>query len=133
VFEHGTAGIGRSARRGRRGLRAGLIAAAVAVALIQIGPPRAGAAGPADGAVTIKTFQFEPAQLQVATGAKVTWSNTDEIEHTVTAGTPGTKTGLFDSALNGKGTTFSFTFSKAGTYDYFCMRHNFMHGSVVVH
>jgi len=129
VFEHGTTGIGGSARRLRRGLRAGLIAAAVATALIQIGPPRAGAT---DAAVTIKTFQFAPAQLQVAAGTKVTWSNTDEIEHTVTAGTPDKQTGLFDSALDGKGTAFSFTFAKAGTYDYFCMRHNFMHGSVVV-
>jgi len=117
----------------RRALRTGLIAAAVAVALIQIGPPRAGAAGAMDGAVTIKTFQFAPAQLQVAAGTKVTWSNTDEIEHTVTAGAPDKRTGLFDSALNGKGTTFSFTFATTGTYDYFCMRHNFMHGSVVVH
>jgi plastocyanin len=94
--------------------------------------PMAKGAGTPAGAITIQTFQFQPAQLEVTPGSSVTWTNNDDIEHTVTAGTPDKRTGMFNTALNGKGKIASFTFTKAGTYGFFCDRHNFMHGEIVV-
>lgn len=83
-------------------------------------------------AVEIKTFQFGPNALEVPVGATVTWTNADDIEHTVTSGAPGKTTNVFDDTLTGKGKTFSFKFDKAGEYAYFCLRHNSMVGKIVV-
>ena len=82
--------------------------------------------------VTIKTFQFQPAQLEIAAGTPVTWTNTDEIEHIVASGTPEHRTPMFKTSLKGPGTAFSVTFSKPGTYAYFCDRHQFMQGQITV-
>ena len=85
-----------------------------------------------DSDVTIKTFQFKPSPIEVKAGARVTWTNTDDITHTVTSGTPESRDGQFNSPLSGKGATFSFTFPKAGTYSYFCDRHQSMRGEIRV-
>ncbi len=82
--------------------------------------------------VTIKTFQFMPSAIEVKAGERVTWTNTDDITHTVTSGTPERRDGLFNSPLPGKGATFSFTFAKAGTFTYFCDRHQSMRGEIRV-
>src|SRR6516225_10010166 len=63
--------------------------------------------------VTIMNFAFSPASLTVKTGTKVTWTNNDSITHTVTA-----DQGAFDSGDLSPGNSFSFTFTKAGTYSY---------------
>ena len=65
-------------------------------------------------------------------GTKVTWTNGDEILHTVTSGVPGATDGTFNGQLDGKGTSFSFPFDKPGSYKYFCSRHNSMTGVVDV-
>lgn len=91
-----------------------------------------GQAEEADSAVTIKGFIFKPSPLQVKAGTRVTWTNEDQIQHTVTSGTPGSKDGKFDGTLDGAGKTFTFTFDSPGTYAYFCDRHNSMTGEVVV-
>jgi plastocyanin len=83
-------------------------------------------------AVLIKGFVFKPSPLEVKTGTEVTWSNEDQILHTVTAGSPGTETGVFNQELPERGAVFSFTFEDPGTYPYFCARHNSMTGTVVV-
>jgi len=85
-----------------------------------------------DSDVTIKTFQFRPSPIEVKAGARVTWTNTDDITHTVTSGTPESRDGQFKSPLSGKGATFSFTFVKAGTFTYFCDRHQSMRGEIRV-
>jgi plastocyanin len=79
--------------------------------------------------VTIKLFQYRPGRLEVKTGTKVTWINDDEIFHTVTAEK---KNGSFDAPLDGKGRSFSFTFSQPGTYTYYCDRHEHMRGEIEV-
>jgi manganese oxidase len=83
-------------------------------------------------AVTIQGFTFRPATLQVASGTTVTWSNTDSILHTATSGAPGSPTGVFDLKMPDAGTEASFTFDKAGSYPYFCSRHNAMTGTITV-
>lgn len=91
-----------------------------------------GSAAGAPDAVTVKTFSFQPGQLTVKAGTAVTWTNKDETTHTVTAGKPAARSGDFDQALEGAGKTFTFTFATAGTYSYFCSRHESMTGAVVV-
>ncbi len=61
--------------------------------------------------------------LKVAVGGTVTWTNGDEVSHTVTSGAPGAATTLWDSGNMGQGATFKFTFSQAGVYAYFCKIH----------
>ena len=82
--------------------------------------------------VDIRLFQFQPGQLQVKAGTPVTWTNQDDIEHTVTSGTPERPDGRFNFVLSGKGTTSRFTFTEAGTYPYFCNRHQSMRGEIRV-
>lgn len=85
------------------------------------------------GAVTVKQFQFMPAELVVKAGTTVTWTNQDQILHTATSGaTPGTTDGTFDGPMDGAGQSFRFTFAQPGTYPYFCSRHTSMTATIIV-
>ena len=83
------------------------------------------AAGPAR--VEIKDFKYGPPQVTVEAGAKVTWTNHDEETHTITSAS-----GSFSSTGLGHDETFSQTFTKPGTYAYFCALHPQMKAVVVV-
>lgn len=86
-----------------------------------------------EAAVTVKMFRFTPAEVTVQPGTTATWTNLDEIEHTVTAGTPDARTGAFDHVFGAEpGGEFSFTFDEPGAYSYFCDRHQFMRGVIEV-
>ena len=85
-----------------------------------------------DGAVEIRIFSFKPSPLSVPKGTTVTWTNGDDITHTVTSGASGKKDARFEGRLAGKGTTFAHTFSEPGTYQYHCGRHQAMTGEIVV-
>jgi len=77
--------------------------------------------------VTINNFAFGPVALKAKVGQKVTWTDAQMgVRHTVTA-----NSGAFNHLLT-PGTSFSFTFMKAGTYAYHCNIHPTMHGTVVV-
>jgi plastocyanin len=80
----------------------------------------------------IKLFQYKPKELTVKAGTMVTWTNGDQIEHSVTAGGPGKQTGAFDSDFFTKDGSWSFTFTEPGTYSYFCKRHNSMTATITV-
>lgn len=76
--------------------------------------------------VSIKNFSFgQP--LTVAVGTTVVWTNEDSMDHTVTAAD-----NSFDSGTFGQGETFSFTFTRAGSFDYTCALHPNMKGNVTV-
>lgn len=77
--------------------------------------------------ITIANFAFAPATLTVKVGTKVTWTNNDSATHTVTA-----LQGAFDSGDLPTGQSFSFTFTKAGTYNYHCAIHASMTATIVV-
>lgn len=83
------------------------------------------AAGP--NAVNITNFAFAPARLTVPVSTTVTWTNHDEEPHTVVA-----NDNSFHSPGLGSNATYSYTFTKAGSFDYVCSIHPFMHGTVVV-
>jgi plastocyanin len=86
----------------------------------------------ADAAVSIRTFQFAPDTLRVKAGTRVVWINTDEIEHTITSGTPATHDGRFNGVVAKRGASYSAVMKEPGTYRYFCDRHRFMNGTVIV-
>lgn len=79
--------------------------------------------------VTIDNFTFSPAVLTISAGTKGTWTNRDDIPHTVTdaARPPGFKSAALDT-----GDMFSWVFPGPGTYHYFCSLHPRMEGTVVV-
>jgi len=76
---------------------------------------------------------FSPSTITIKVGDKVTWSNDDTVDHTVTSGNAaGGPDGIFDTSLFLVGGIFSNTFNEAGTYDYYCMVHPWMVGVVNV-
>jgi plastocyanin/sugar lactone lactonase YvrE len=77
---------------------------------------------------------FDPANAQVAVGETVTWTNADTASHTVTSGKPSDNTTgtIFDSGLIKSGGTFSFKFTDAGTFYYYCQVHPWMIGQIIV-
>jgi amicyanin len=81
-------------------------------------------------AVTIKGYAFNPTPLTVKKGTTVTWTNQDIARHNIVADTPSTDAP--NGPLFGKGETFSYTFTKAGTYKYHCEPHPYMKGEVIV-
>ena len=84
---------------------------------------------PAGGstAVDIKDFAFNPASTTVASGGKVTWTNSDTTAHTVTF-----DDGSADSGNLAPASTFDHTFAAAGTFAYHCSIHSNMKGTVTV-
>ena len=77
---------------------------------------------------------FIPSMVTIDVGGEVIWENSDTAAHTITSGTAVEgPDGHFDSSLVMAGSTFSHTFAEAGTYDYFCMVHPWMVGSVMVY
>jgi len=77
--------------------------------------------------VKIDNFSFGPATLTISVRTKVTWTNRDDIPHTVVSDDK-----LFKSAVLDTDEKFSYTFTKAGTYPYFCSIHPKMTGKVIV-
>ena len=77
---------------------------------------------------------FTPDVLNIKAGTTVTFVNTDGNTHTVTSVKAGTMTadGTFDSGFIKSGKTFTFTFNTPGTYEYICMIHTHMRGTIVV-
>ncbi len=89
---------------------------------------RAGGPAAEHAKADMADFAFEPTPVNVETGGSVTWTNTDAAPHTATADDQKT----FDTGTLQKGDSKTVTFSKPGTYTYFCRFHPFMHGTVVV-
>ena len=77
--------------------------------------------------VSIKNFKFVPQDIAVNAGTTVVWTNEDSAPHTVESSDKALKSDELS-----KGDTFSFTFTKAGRYDYNCGIHTSMRGSVTV-
>jgi plastocyanin len=84
------------------------------------------AAQPGGTAVVIDNFVFGPEKLTIKAGTTVTWSNRDDIPHTVVS------PGKFKSKVMDTDESYSFTFSTPGEYAYFCSLHPHMTGTIVV-
>ena len=104
---------------------------ALAVAAV-LGLATGGAAAP-DAGGEVRLFQFRPGARAVPRGTTVTWTNQDELGHTVTAGTPEAPASAgFDLKLDDKGAKVAAEFRTPGGYPYFCRRHNAMRGEIRV-
>jgi hypothetical protein len=82
---------------------------------------------PGAGVVVIRNFGFQPAELRVTRGTRVTWVNCDSDSHTSTA-----DNFSWDSPLLARGMTFSHTFETPGRIAYHCEPHPFMTAAVIV-
>src|SRR5512144_1664825 len=91
---------------------------------------RAFAAGdsPANAEIKIDNFSFAPQNVTIAAGTHVTWTNHDDIPHTVVSDD---KTTFKSQALD-TDEKFTVTFTKPGTYNYFCSIHPKMTAKIVV-
>jgi len=78
-------------------------------------------------AVAIDNFKFGVVSLEVAVGTTVTWTNRDDVPHTVVSSTK-----VFKSPPLDTGEAFSYTFKSAGTFEYYCSMHPRMTGKIVV-
>src|SRR5258707_12340600 len=103
----------------------------IAMLLLVAGTPNVTAnaqqAAPATANVKIDNFSFGPGTLTVSIGTTVTWTNRDDIPHTVVS-----TEGAFKSKVLDTDEKFSYRFAKPGTYSYFCSIHPKMTGKVVV-
>jgi plastocyanin len=85
------------------------------------------APSPAVAAVQIGNFTFKSPVVTVKPGTTITWTNDDDIPHTVVS-----KDGVFKSKVLDTGDHFSFTFAKPGQFGYFCSLHPHMTGTIIV-
>jgi plastocyanin len=116
----------------RRSVSTGVFLAALGLGIAGLG---AGAGTVTAGAqpkpetmeVKIDNFTFGPAELTVMVGTTITWTNRDDIPHTVVSTDK-----VFKSKVLDTDEKFSFTFSTPGTFPYFCSIHPKMTGTVVV-
>ncbi len=74
---------------------------------------------------------YEPQDISVSIGTTVKWINEDNTIHTVTSGSPeGGMSGVFDSSIIDGGNSFEYTFDSSGMFDYYCIVHPWMIGSI---
>jgi plastocyanin len=84
-------------------------------------------AAPGETHLTIDNFTFKPDAITVPVGTRIVWENDDDIPHSIVE-----TTGKFHSPALDTEDKYSFTFDKAGSYEYFCGLHPHMKGKVVV-
>ncbi len=77
--------------------------------------------------MNMQNFAYQMANMQVRAGTTVTWTNQDNVPHSITF-----KNGMKDSGLLYQGQSFSYTFNTPGTYQYYCSVHPYMVATVTV-
>jgi plastocyanin len=112
----------------RTAIFAGLLALALFAPLSAMAESAASAdTSMADNVVKIDNFTFAPQRVTVKAGTTVTWINEDDIPHAIAS------TGkAFRSKVLDTDDKFSFTFTTAGVFEYFCSLHPHMTGTIVV-
>ena len=78
---------------------------------------------PSSFSVDTEIYRVTFERLTVQVGTRVTWTNVDSANHTVTSGKPGEITDLYDSGRLSRDDTFSYTFAEVGKFRYFCQIH----------
>jgi len=97
--------------------------------LLAVSPHVTASDQPSAGSASVKidNFVFGPQTITVPVGTTVTWTNNDDIPHTTVS-----TDGVFKSKVMDTDETFSYKFTKPGTYSYFCSVHPKMTGKVIV-
>jgi plastocyanin len=116
----------------RKNIATGMFLAALALGIARLGAGEGNSIAsaqpnPESMAIKIDNFAFGPAELTVTLGSTITWTNRDDIPHTVVNADK-----VFKSRALDTDETFSVTFSTPGTFPYFCSIHPKMTGTVVV-
>ena len=110
----------------------GFLVSALAVSFVAFSPHPTFAASAVTKRVSITTvngvFTFKPKTITIAVGTTVTWTNNTTVAHTATSNDGKT----FNSGIINPGASFSFKFTKVGTFHYHCMIHLFMKGTIIV-
>jgi plastocyanin len=97
------------------------------VALLAVHPPYARGEDAKPSEIRVDNFTFAPDTLTVPINSTVTWANKDDLPHVIAS-----NDGVFKSKALDTDQKYSYTFTKAGTYAYFCSIHPKMVGKVVV-
>jgi plastocyanin len=125
-------------------IAAGALAGCSAHAETPTAVPATATAAPTGPVINLSSLMFHPTTITVKVGDTITWRNDEAITHTVTSGrfvgidkTTGLRSsqqpdGTFNAKLAGKGKTFGFTFTKPGTYTYYCDIHQGMNATIKV-
>ena len=111
----------------RRIFAVALMASAITAGALAMIPASIAVAAAPGASVKIANFTFQAPVLTVKPGTAVTWINGDDIPHTIVAKDSGFRSKVLDT-----GDRFTFTFAKAGEYDYFCSIHPRMTGKIIV-
>ncbi len=111
---------------GLRKLNVRSLGLALVMAAALLSPLGSGRAQAEEIKVSLDNFTFSPNEVKVKVGDIVTWTNHDDIPHTVVSA------GKFRSKTMDTDGTFSFTFTSAGDYKYFCSLHPHMTGMIKV-
>lgn len=90
-------------------------------------PPAGESLKPETSQIAIEKYAFGPTQLTISAGTKVTWTNKDPIQHSVTS-----DQNTFDSGLLGQNQEFSKMFDEPGVYPYHCRPHPNMKAQIIV-
>jgi plastocyanin len=104
-----------------------VVTALAAAILAAVAMFAAQSAQAANTEVDIDQFAFAPQSITVKAGTTVTWTNEDDVPHTVASSSKFFKSKALDTKDK-----FSFTFTTPGTYEYFCSLHPHMTGAIVV-
>ena len=99
----------------------------VSAVLLLYSRAKAGEAQTSATEVRVDNFTFGPDTLTVPVNSTVTWVNKDDIPHVIAS-----NDGLFKSRALDTDQKYSYTFSKAGTYPYYCSIHPKMVGKIIV-
>jgi plastocyanin len=96
-------------------------------ALFFVHPPRVKGEDTKGTEIRVDNFTFAPDTLTVPVNSTVTWVNKDDIPHVIAS-----SNGMFKSKALDTDQKYSYTFTKAGTYPYYCSIHPKMIGEIVV-
>lgn len=75
--------------------------------------------------VEIKNYSFSPKELVIKKGDTVIWKNSDSVSHSVVFESFKSESLLINQS-------FSYVFNEVGTYEYYCLPHLSMKGSIIV-
>ena len=75
--------------------------------------------------ISISNFAFNPEELTISIGTTLTWTNLDSAPHTIAFES-------FESETLNTNDQYSYTFTEAGTYNYYCSLHPSMQGTIIV-
>ena len=114
-------------QQGNQGMMGGQYSHGSMMGGYQQSPARQGTPVTGVPQLNIQNFAYQPANMQVRAGTTVTWTNQDNVPHSVTF-----KNGMKDSGLLSQRQSFSYTFNTPGTYQYYCTVHPYMVATVTV-